>query len=174
LYQYYEYRTIPVNDIPTISKAGKPSSLFRVETSSMEIKDSYIFPSSYFGSSPQFIPRPGKEEDSTHGYIACIVLYDDPHSNPQEKSEIWIFNAASLSSGPVCKLSHPKLKFGFTVHSTWVAQVEERNAKYNIPVRADYEEILKKQPEAVREQIQQLFEEYVYPHFEEASEINAK
>jgi carotenoid cleavage dioxygenase-like enzyme len=166
LYKDYAYRTIPVKDIPTISKAGKPSSLFRVETSSMAIKDSYTFPSSYFGSSPQFIPRPGNEEDSTHGYIACIVLYDDPHSDPQGKSEIWIFDAASLSSGPVCKLSHPKLKFGFTVHSTWVAKVEERNATYNISVREDYKDLLEKQPEAVREKIQQLFEEYVYPHFE--------
>jgi carotenoid cleavage dioxygenase-like enzyme len=165
LYKDYKYRTIPASDIPAIAAIGKASNLFRLETGTLNIVDAYTFPTNYFGSSPQFVPRPGNEDDSTHGYITCTVLYDDPHSDPPVKSEIWIFDAANLSQGAICKLSHPQLKFGFTVHTAWVAQVEERNAAYNIPVRQDYEEILKHQPEADRELIQELFDQYVYPNF---------
>jgi hypothetical protein len=90
---------------------------------------------------------------STDGYIICTVF-------GRNSNEIWIFQADQLGAGPICKLSHPQLDFGFTMHTTWLSAIAPRTASYDIPVRQDYESLLN-QPA-----IQQLFTEAVYPHFQ--------
>lgn len=154
LYKNYPYRAVSLKDLLDLSKQGVPSCLFRVETSSMLIIDSYEFPTGYIGSSPQFIPRSGSEDGSTDGYIICNVF------TPQ-RSEYWIFDATNLKKAPLCKLSHPSLKFGFSIHTTWLPQIGHRQAGYNIPVKLDYQ---KEVGESSLE-IQKLFEDEVYPYF---------
>jgi hypothetical protein len=114
----------------------------------MAIADSYKFQPGYFGNSIQFIPRTGSDGSSTDGYIACTVLSDNP-----QKSEIWIFDAKDLTRGPLCKLRHPQLKFGFTTHTTWLPKIAPRTAGYYIAVREDFEDRVKQQ----RPEIQKLF-----------------
>ncbi|MGL5808187.1 MAG: carotenoid oxygenase family protein, partial [Xenococcaceae cyanobacterium] len=79
--------------------------------------------------------------------------------------EIWIFDAQNLQQGALYKLSHPKLNFGFTVHTTWLKEaVSPSPRKYNI--REDYDYLIDGQPPELRERIRQLFEEEIYPNFE--------
>ncbi|MHC5750419.1 MAG: carotenoid oxygenase family protein [Nostoc sp.] len=154
LYEDYPYRAVPLKELMQREEAlNRPSSLFRVDTIKMEVADFYDAPSGYFISSPQFIPRLNSNGSSTDGYIVCTVFGED-------KNEIWIFQADQLAAGPICKLSHPQLDFGFTMHTTWLSAIASRTANYDIPVRQDYESLLN-QPA-----IQQLFAEAVYPHFQ--------
>ncbi|MBN3877885.1 MAG: carotenoid oxygenase family protein [Nostoc sp. JL23] len=154
LYEDYPYRAVPLKELMQREEAlNRPSSLFRVDTIKMEVADFYDAPSGYFISSPQFIPRLNSNGSSTDGYIVCTVFGED-------KNEIWIFQADQLAAGPICKLSHPQLDFGFTMHTTWLSAIAPRTANYDIPVRQDYESLLN-QPA-----IQQLFAEAVYPHFQ--------
>ena len=76
-------------------------------------------------------------------------------------NEIWIFDARTLDE-PICKLYHPKLNIGFTVHSTWMAQAERRTAPYYISPEADYGPLLKDQGVEVKD----LFERWVFPRKE--------
>lgn len=157
LYDDFPYRAVPLKDLLDLGKQGVPSYLFRLHTSdeSMTIADSYQFPDGYMVSSPQFIPRLGSDGDSTDGYIVCTVF--TPQSN-----EFWIFDAANLAGQPLCKLSHPDLNFGFTLHTAWLPKIGRRQASYNIPVKPDYQELVNENSP----DIQKLFEEEVYPHFQ--------
>ena len=167
MYDDYARRTVPVSEmLDEILKNGQPSNLLRLHidrtspSPKLSVPDAYEFPPGYFGNSPQFIPRPGSE-DQTNGYISCIVIHSDrPRS---DKCELWIFDARDLSSGPRYRLSHPKLNIGITIHSTWLSKLETPPARTDYSVREDYADLV-----AARnsEAITTLFEDDVYPHFE--------
>jgi hypothetical protein len=77
--------------------------------------------------------------------------------------EIWIFEAWDLNQGPQWKLSDSSLNFGLTLHTTWLPSIGRRQASYNVPVRKDYQELVAQKRS---QEIQDLFDEKVYPHFE--------
>lgn len=162
LYRDYPYREIPYDVARKQTVAGLPVSLIRLDLDSMRIADSYCFPSGYFGNSPQFVPCKTGGDDPTAGHLICVVN----GSNDIGRSEFWIFDAANLSKGPVCKLAHPELAIGMTVHTTWTPTVTSRKSKYTIPVREDYAEKLEKIEGENAKLLRELFDEYVYPNFE--------
>lgn len=153
LYKDYKYRLVPVQEVLQLAETGKPACLFRLHTESMTIADRYEFPCGYMTLSPQFVPRENCTS-STDGYILCTVCFKD-------KNEIWIFDANHLDKGPICKLHHPSLQFGFTLHTAWLRHITSREAEYNIPVKQDYQKLVNQNTL----EIQKLFEDEVYPHF---------
>ena len=196
LYKDYPHRLVPIDQLLQIPDRGKgrPSCLFRLNTETMKIVDSYEFPlisedgswDSHIVNSPQFVPKaPGRQhstrqsstsadglntddqnaddqntddqntDDTTAGYLICTVVAKD-------RKEIWIFDGQDLAQGPLCKLSHPMLDFGYTIHTAWLPDIAHRTAEYCIPVRQDYQDLVCRKPQA----IQDLFEQTVYPHFE--------
>jgi carotenoid cleavage dioxygenase-like enzyme len=159
LYASYKYRRIKLEEMKKNSAEGKPSSLCKLNTKTMKITDGFKFPLGYFGNSPQFIPRSKLTNSSTDGYILCLVLFGE------SQREMWFFDARDLSSGPVCKLNHPDLKFGLTLHSTWIPSIHSGVADYYIPVEEDYETLISQQSPEVREEIRELFEKVIYPEF---------
>jgi carotenoid cleavage dioxygenase-like enzyme len=168
-YEDFKYREVPVETILAMTQQGVPVNLCRVDIDRMAVTDYYAFPPGHFGNSAQFVPRcqegtPHDDEDeSTNGYLVCIVHADDHPTS----TEFWIFDARNLAQGPLCKLSHPSLKIGMTIHSTWLPQINSRQARYAIPVRADYQPLLDQLPDGDRKTlIQDLFEDAVYPHFQ--------
>jgi hypothetical protein len=178
LYKNYKYREIGIEVMEQIIKQGRKNNLLHLKITykdnegktdnqpdELSIVDSYQFPEGHIALSPQFIPSKSSSDqsaqnsfDQTDGYLVCLVQYGEI----TQPTEVWIFDATNLKDGPLCKLSHPELNIGFTVHSTWLEEAKERTADYNIPIRKDYEEIVAKQlPD-----IQQLFEDYIYPQKE--------
>ncbi|MDJ0796909.1 MAG: carotenoid oxygenase family protein [Calothrix sp. MO_167.B12] len=157
LYKDYKYRAVPTEELLRLADTGIPAQLYRIYTSdeSLKISDRYEFPNGYMVNSAQFIPRGDIQGNSTDGYIFCAVLSGIGN-------EIWLFDAQDLASGPLCKLSHPSLDFGFTIHTAWLAEIAPRNASYHIGVRQDYQDIVKQRSK----EIQELFEEEIYPYFE--------
>ncbi|HEY9691616.1 MAG TPA: carotenoid oxygenase family protein [Oculatellaceae cyanobacterium] len=153
LHSNYKYQLVPLSKVFKLTEKGLPSSLFRLDTQLMKIADSYAFPQGYIVLSPQFIPR-DDSEDPTNGYLFCTVWF-------KNKNEFWIFDAKNLSKGPKCKLKHPLLNFGFTLHTAWLPVISPRQASYCIGVREDYEQLVQQQPQ----EIQDLFEQEIYPHF---------
>ncbi|MDJ0717884.1 MAG: carotenoid oxygenase family protein [Prochloraceae cyanobacterium] len=171
LYKNYPYRIMSVEQVLNLKDGQSPRPcLFRLETTKMEIADIYEFPQGHIINSPQFIPKTVSKTEvqqassnhdlSTSGYIICAVV-------SSKSKEFWFFDAQDLSSGPVCKLGHDQLNFGYTVHTAWLPKIERRAASYQIPVRSDYEELVKKKKS---EKVKKLFEDEVYPHFPENRE----
>jgi len=152
----YYYRTVPPEDLLLFADEGVPPCLFRVNISddAIAIADCYQLPEGYTINSPQFVPCGAAEDSSTKGYIVCTVV------GPNTK-EVWIFQGENLALGPVCKLSHPSLDFGFTIHTAWLPKIATRTASYNIRVKKDYQPLVDRKSRQLRE----MFDNYVYPHF---------
>lgn len=156
MYKNYKHRTIPLDEFEKITGGFKPSNLINVETSTMEIVDSYSFPETHVGLSPQFIPRKNGSVSQTDGYIGCTVVSD------VDGCELWLFDAADLRE-PLCKLGAEQLNFGVTIHTTWVPEINAREATYNVDVKMDFDERVKA---TGSKDIANLFTDSVYPHFE--------
>lgn len=165
LYKDYPFRMIALTLMEQITRQGRPSNLLHVHleptasapNSRIQVVDAYAFPDGYYVTTPQFIPARGCS-GPTEGYILCGVHVGE-RSGPTRGNEIWLFDAQNLQQGPMAKLWHPELAMGFTVHSTWLANPQPRTADYNIPVREDYEPLVRQQTA----QVQELFERWVYP-----------
>jgi Retinal pigment epithelial membrane protein len=151
-YKDYKYRAIPIEQLKKIKNGGIPPCLFRLNTESMNIEDCYTFSIYQVVSSPQFVPR-SHSANAMDGYVICTVI-----SN--QGDEIWIFDATKLNKGPICKLEHPSLDLGYTLHTTWLPSIGSRKADYCIKVREDYQ--LNKEDIITKK----LFEEAIYPNFE--------
>ncbi len=164
LYENYEYRQVDYTELPIL---GRPSTLFRLDAPQMEIADGYQFPPGRFATAPQFVPGGSSVvPDATNGYLLCVVISDDTSTSGSSGDELWIFDAANLKLGPVCRLGHPELNLAFVQHSTWLPSLSAPVAKDHISVREDFAERLKGQPENV----QALFEQKVFPKFEAPSQ----
>lgn len=176
IYEAYKvdgHRVVAIEDLPD----RKPATLLRLDTETMEIVDSYQFGDRHFACSPQFIPSsqpcPEGKDESTHGYIVCIVLTDNPAQPDQCQDEFWIFHADDFNNKPIYRLSAPAskkpLNLALTLHSTWLRDLhqgrqyseEERRQKREASIKLDYEHLLKEKSPT----IQNLFHDIVYPNF---------
>jgi hypothetical protein len=81
-------------------------------------------------------------------------------------NEVWVFDADKISSGPVCKLTHPEMQFCFSLHSAWMDRVDSYNSPYFIPVKKDYSEQIAKAQNTVEQSLfTEFFEKHVYPNY---------
>jgi carotenoid cleavage dioxygenase-like enzyme len=193
LYENYKYRKIPVQELKDeIAFHGIPSGLSRVQvhhnkTNALpEIQlhpDYFSFPDGCFGNSPTFVPRPNST-DATDGYIVCFVVHShhlyadpgDPQHNWSNNSEIWIFDAQNLHQGPLYRLSHRKLNFSLTIHTTWLENLASPPAR-EYDVRQDYQHVVERMKQLqddprVAIAIEQLFEQEVYPRYDRLPVMN--
>ena len=173
-YKADKNRIVAIEDLP---KDHKPATLLRLNTETMEIVDRFHFPDRHFACSPQFIPSsqpcPEGKDESTHGYIVCIVLTDDPAQLDKSRDEFWIFHADDFNNKPIYRLSAPvskkPLNLALTLHSTWLRDLhqgrqyskEDRRQKREASIKLDYDHLLKEKSPT----IQNLFHDIVYPHF---------
>ncbi|WP_010475399.1 carotenoid oxygenase family protein [Acaryochloris sp. CCMEE 5410] len=165
--------------INRLAKEGRPANLLRVsqtpaldgQTSTppqLKVEDYYAFPPGCYASSPQFVPREDGLPSSTHGYIVCVVVATDypqtDHAIHPKLSELWIFDAAHLSQGPLYRLNHPELNIGPTLHTAWLSKLESPPSRTDYDVRDDYQGVLDQvEPESLRQRIQDLFDQDVFP-----------
>ena len=160
LYANYRNRLIPLDQFQQLTGNFKPTSLYRLDAKQMELVDHYDFPASHIALSPQFVPRrrsgppPAGVDPATDGYIVCTVV------SGEDCSEFWIFDAADLAQ-PVCVLGHPELRFGLTIHNTWMPEAQPRSAPYRIDPREDFGPRVKATGSCA---IATFFERYVYPY----------
>ena len=174
LYFTYKNRIIPVEDLMNYYKEGIPFCLFRQDTHTMKIEDYYVFKMNQNFRSMQFMPRkahstkgnnPNPELD---GYIFCTMINgieDIDHDQDQYSREIWIFDAANLKNGPVCKLSHPDMIYSFTIHSAWIEDCASSELGYYIPVKEDYDEVISNFKDLNHKKIIQSLMDTVYLNF---------
>ncbi|MFW7380148.1 MAG: carotenoid oxygenase family protein [Oligoflexus sp.] len=156
----YKYRKVPIWDLPFAT--GRPASLFRVNTRSLDENDAdgFVFPRGRAVSSPVFVPRDGSR-DGKDGYILLTVMSDEPGASDRSGDEIWLFDASDLGKGPICRLGHPLLNLSYTLHTAWLPQIGRRQARYLVPIREDYGAFLA----GGDDEVARLFEESVFPHF---------
>lgn len=184
IYKDYQHRKVPLDKVKAITQKGRASTLCRVHVDrqktaqqGLEIElttpDYYEFPAGHFANSPQFVPRQGGDGSSTDGYLVCVVLSD--RNDGSNNSDIWVFDATNLKSGPQYRLCSEQINIGFTIHTTWLPEViSPPKSDYN--VREDYEPVVSEvvnkylqssNPKTQKkgEEIRALFDE-IYKEFE--------
>ncbi len=118
-------------------KTGRPPRLLAFEIASGKLT-SYVCPRGWSLLSPTFVPR-RNSCGPRDGYIVCLAHSADSVPRPAGTSgeEVWIFDAADITAGPLCRLGHPELDFAFTVHSTWVPELRPSPRNYRVSVAND-------------------------------------
>ncbi len=174
LYTDYQNRIVPVDDLLEYTRHGIPFCLLRQDTETMQIADCHVFAMNQNLRSLQFVPRAravGETvpvDEQIDGYIICTMIVGDPDDLTADEytREIWIFDAAELSEGPVCRLYHPDLVFSFTIHSAWLPDCQSFESGYSVPVKPDYDEVLAGFWNPVsRDKMQTFMDNYVYNQY---------
>lgn len=123
---YDKRRLISLAEVEACARAGgERAAIFRYDPITTKVTDAYRVPEGWLALSPQYV-------GSGVGYLVAAAF------GPETK-EIWIFDANDLAAGPVCKLgSAQDLPWGYTLHSTWIADAKARPAQgYRVGVRDD-------------------------------------
>ena len=176
LYFNYQNRIVPADKLLDYTRHGVPFCLFRQDTDTMQIdNDFWVFEMNQNFRSLQFIPRfrpdgiPDQTDPDTDGYILCTMVNgvaDLDNDLDQYSREIWIFDAAALSAGPVCKLEHPDLQYSYTIHSVWIPDCASSATTYNVSVQDDYNWVISQFPDKAKQaEMQEFMEKNVYPHY---------
>jgi hypothetical protein len=162
LYEDYPFRQTSLTELNQIGRSGgKPASIFYFDLDTYQVVDAFSLSGLSMAGAVQFVPKANRAP--THprdGYLLAMVVAEG-------RREIWIFDAANLAGGPLCKLASRELVFGATLHSFFLPKVVARSAPYHIAPRDDYGPRI-----AFRPLIQQLFEDHVYPNFEREKGAN--
>ncbi len=132
MYADHPSRIVPVSELP---KDPLPAQLLRVDHDAMSIEDAFAFPIGSLPFSPTFVPR--KNGGIGEGYVVVFVV-------GPETDEIWIFASSDLRDGPLCRLRHNELDFGFTLHTAWMEGIASSASSlpYRVGRRDDYSDRL--------------------------------
>ncbi len=119
-------------------KTGKDPRLLSFDVATSTVT-SYLCPRGWSMLSPTFIPRRGSTGGQRDGYLLCLAHCADSVPRPHDTSgeEVWIFDAADITAGPLCRLGHPELDFAFTIHSTWVPELRPSPRDYRVSLKDD-------------------------------------
>ncbi len=169
LYTDYEHRIIPVEEISELNKQWLPYCLSRQNTETMTLEDYYVFEVNQNLRSMQFIPRKGESmavDPQMDGYIFCTMVNGSLKKDQDEYSrEVWIFDAADLKAGPLCKLHHPDMNYAFTIHSAWIEECVSQDTAYKVSVREDLQHLIDKMRGSNKKFFTEFMSKHVYPHF---------
>ena len=81
--------------------------------------------------------------------------------------EVWIFDAAELKKGPICKLHHPDMQFSFTIHSVWIDSCEPSPNNYQVDIVLDYMEVLENfEDKDKKAEMMKFMAETVFPNYQ--------
>jgi hypothetical protein len=165
LYQNYENRIVPAEEIVKLTQKDLPQTLVMLNCTTMQPADHYQFERNTFIRSLHFIPRPKPSLNVPYeldGHIFCTMQAGIPQMAPLNyQAQYWVFDAAKISAGPVCKFKFDDIRFCFTLHSAWLESALPFNFPYNVDVKEDYDAGIDKLIDATM--VKDFFRDHVYP-----------
>ena len=170
LYKDYKHRKISLDLIKKLTEKELPFGMTRLNVETMEPEDYFQFDRNVFPRGVHFVPKKTPTPNvlpDLDGYLVSPVQVGNSTIAPTAySSEFWIFDAQNISKGPICKLTHPKIKFAFTLHTSWIPEINDSDQEFIIPVKSDYDEVLKNLELGLdRKFLEGFFAKNVYPHF---------
>jgi carotenoid cleavage dioxygenase-like enzyme len=170
LYKDYKHRKISLDLIKKLTEKELPFGMTRLNVETMEPEDYFQFDKNIFPRGVHFVPKKTPTPNvlpDLDGYLVSPIQVGNSTIAPTAySSEFWIFDAQNISKGPICKLTHPKIKFAFTLHTSWIPEINDSEQEFIIPVKSDYDEVLKNLELGLdRKFLEAFFAKNVYPHF---------
>jgi carotenoid cleavage dioxygenase-like enzyme len=130
--EHHENVFVPPRHFP-----GKPipGGIWRIDLEAMEVADAYAYRDGAFAHPPTFIPREGATSDRD-GYLLVTVHQDGD-------KELQLFDAGSLSKGPIAKATAKGFNPPLLLHSYWMERREgDRSSTYCVDAERDAWETL--------------------------------
>ena len=172
LYEEVPNRKLTLEDILAYTKCGIPQSIIGIDTDSMTINDHFELAWGVYPMSIQFIPMPQPTPivpPQKDGYIWLTVkVLEQENSVFEYVSQIWLFDAANIGQGPICKLGAPDFNFCTSLHITWLPTKQTPfTSGHNLDIRADFNESIENSflDPIEYDNYKKFFEDYVYPNF---------
>lgn len=120
LYQDYPQRAA-ADLARLLAKGGTPATLLRIDLAIPSVKEAFVLRDDQQLVSPQYVPDAVTEGA---GWVVCNVFSGHASMAAGHRArEVWIFNAANITDGPVCRLWHPEINWGYTLHTAWLPEV---------------------------------------------------
>jgi carotenoid cleavage dioxygenase-like enzyme len=167
LYEDYPNRVVPADEIVALTKQDLPQTLVRLNCDDMTPGDHYQFEKNCYIRSLHFIPNKQPTAGVAYeldGHIFCTIQAGIPQMQPTSyRSEYWVFDAANVGKGPVCKFKYDGLQFCFTLHSAWLEEAKPFNFNYDVDIKEDYNQVIDKLEQDLG--AKNFFENYVYPQW---------
>ncbi|MCS5489736.1 carotenoid oxygenase family protein [Algoriphagus limi] len=171
LYKKYPHRKLSLEEIKDATNRELPFSITRVNLETMQPEDYYQCDKKTYIRGIHFIPKktptPSVPEE-LDGYLFCPAQVGHQQADGDYKytSEFWVFDATSISKGPICKLANDEIKFAFTLHTSWMPESGPSDQTFKISTRDDYNEVINNIGiKADKKFLKEFFEENIYPHF---------
>ena len=164
-YKDVQTRQVPLEEMIGGEGLHHNNSVCRVTTDNFAIADAYVFPDRVLLYTIATIDS--KNQPGT-GYLIAGVVTDGPAGERSSGHEYWVFNAANLAGGPICKLGHETLNNSTLFHAIYIPQtvakdLDQKQASYQVPIRDDYP---KAELEKWDASVLECFEEVIWPLFD--------
>lgn len=135
-YNLYKDRAGPLESLPI--EQGIPASVFRFNTETGAF-DGHNVPAGWYCFAPTYVRSARPEVDREDGYVVVMNLSDPSTQLPEGSSgdELWVYLAQDMARGPICRLGHPELKFGMTLHSMWTPRLPPAPLNNQVNIKED-------------------------------------
>lgn len=102
------------------------------------------------------------------GYVAALFMVGDPTEEVSGyRRQLYLFDAADLAAGPVCKLGHDELAWSLTIHSTYCEEIAAPSLAYRVNIPEDYDWVLDRFiDEEKRDKMGDFLAREVYPYYQ--------
>jgi hypothetical protein len=166
-YKEVEKRRIPIDEMISGKGIQHNNSICRISTEKFVIADAYVFPDRVLLYT---IACLDSKNDGGAGYIIAGVVTDQAAGEKSSGHEYWLFDAANLAKGPICKLGHESLNNSTLFHTVYIPgdvakQLNRKEKTYHVPLREDYpREELKNWDDCVLK----TYEEVIWPYFDQS------
>ncbi|MFM8368717.1 MAG: carotenoid oxygenase family protein [Chloroflexota bacterium] len=172
---YTAYKDVPTRQVPLEEMVhGKGihhnNSICRIKTKEFTIADAYIFPDRVLLYTIATLDSTNQDGS---GYVIAGVVTDQKAGERSSGHEYWIFNAADLSKGPICKIGHESLHNSTLFHAIYIPKaiankLDKKKVSYHVPIREDYpkEELLKWDASVL-----ECFENVIWPLYDHSDPV---
>lgn len=132
LYERYPHRA--ARDLQRLlAKGGAPAALLRIDLREMRIVEHFVVADDQQVVSPQYVPDPAGP-----GWVVCNVFSGERSIAAGARArEIWVFAADAIAAGPRCRLWHPELDWGYTLHTVWMPEAPATPTDGLVSLEAD-------------------------------------
>jgi hypothetical protein len=139
-YKDVEKRRIPIEDMIGGKGIQNNNSICRISTREFAIADAYVFPERVLLYT---IACLDSNNAASAGYVIAGVVTDQAAGEESSGHEYWLFDAANLAQGPVCKLGHESLNNSTLFHTVYIPsdvakKLNQKEKSYRVPIREDY------------------------------------
>jgi hypothetical protein len=115
-YKDVKKRRVPLDEMIGGQGLQHNNSICRISTEPFAISEAYVFPDRALLYTIACLDS----KNGGAGYVIAGVVTDQAAGEHSSGHEYWLFDAANLAKGPICKLGHESLNNSTLFHTVYI------------------------------------------------------